>query len=140
MRYLRVGVDSVWEQKKTRKRAESHTSGARCVGTLLTCKTHRPRNDITAALTRLLHKLYALATIQVFTECRFLVHALAACTTGKSLEVSKLDSQVYRFDCQVHKFDCQVCRFDSQKTLPQDLRLLFGRITSSAKARTYPNC
>ena len=40
-----AGVDKVWEQEKleARKmllnRADSHTSGARFVGTLLTCKT-----------------------------------------------------------------------------------------------------
>ena len=41
-----AGVDSAWEQEKLEARkmlenaAESHTSGARFVGTLLTCKTH----------------------------------------------------------------------------------------------------
>jgi hypothetical protein len=40
-----AGVDNAWEQKKLEarkmlvKRADSHTSGARFVGTLLTCKT-----------------------------------------------------------------------------------------------------
>jgi len=41
-----AGVDSAWEQGKPEARkmlenaAESHTSGARFVGTLLTLKTH----------------------------------------------------------------------------------------------------
>jgi hypothetical protein len=41
-----AGVDSAWEQGKLEARkmlenaAESHTSGARFVGTLLLCKTH----------------------------------------------------------------------------------------------------
>jgi hypothetical protein len=40
-----AGVDNAWEQEKLEARkmlenaAESHTSGARFVGTLLTCKT-----------------------------------------------------------------------------------------------------
>jgi len=40
-----AGVDSAWEQEKLKARkmlenaADSHTSGARFVGTLLTCKT-----------------------------------------------------------------------------------------------------
>ena len=43
-----VGVDNVWEQEKPEARkmlenaAESHTSGARFVGTLLGCKTTLP--------------------------------------------------------------------------------------------------
>jgi len=43
-----AGVDSAWEQEKLEARkmlenaAESHTSGARFVGTLLTCKTRLP--------------------------------------------------------------------------------------------------
>jgi hypothetical protein len=44
-----AGVDNAWEQEKLEARkmlenaAESHTSGARFVGTLLTCKTRRPK-------------------------------------------------------------------------------------------------
>jgi len=42
-----AGVDNAWEQEKLEARkmlenaAESHTSGARFVGTLLDCKTRR---------------------------------------------------------------------------------------------------
>ncbi len=44
-----AGVDNAWEQEKLEvwkmpeNAAESHTSGARFVGTLLTCKTHLRR-------------------------------------------------------------------------------------------------
>jgi len=49
-----AGWDSAGEQKKPEARkmlenaAESHQSAARFVGTLLTCKTHCLKNNITA--------------------------------------------------------------------------------------------
>jgi len=56
-----AGWDSVWEQEKLEARkilenaAESHTSGARFVGTLLTCKTRPP--------------IYRLSTSLAFSLC-----------------------------------------------------------------------
>jgi hypothetical protein len=47
-----AGVDNAWEQEKLEARkmlenaAESHTSGARFVGTLLTCKTHHLKKTL----------------------------------------------------------------------------------------------
>ena len=51
-----AGVDSVWEQEKLEARkmlenaAESHTSGARFVGTLLTFEDSLPLKDLTILL------------------------------------------------------------------------------------------
>jgi hypothetical protein len=47
---------------KLENAAESHPSSARFVGTLLTCKTRRPKKDTTVKLTKLLHEFLTLAT------------------------------------------------------------------------------
>ena len=42
--------------------ADSHTSAARFVGTLLTCKTRCPKKSTTAELPKLLHELFTFTT------------------------------------------------------------------------------
>jgi hypothetical protein len=78
-----AGVDSVWEQEKPEARkmlenaADSHTSGARFVGTLFDCKTHCLVKDTAGNLAGFLH------TSQTFTTDK--KHDLLKCWIIKKL-------------------------------------------------------